>query len=390
MNGRRTFVQLLVLFVSTFLELVGYFMMSPWLLLQLSQAGVSTALSGLFAATSWLGIFLITPVASRLTGWLGRRPALWLSTAVPAAAALAYLASDWLTLWFVMTLASGLAAGLRWVLAEALVAELSPDRWRGRIVSLFATLLGLTFVTGPSLLAWMGPEHPRAPWLALSLLVAGLLSSLAMPALPESSEAPTAAQPTHHLGAAMRAHPAVMWAGLTGGFFEAGMASILPLWGLSLGMNGSDSALLASASGLGSTLLMLPTGLLADRWKVPGRGRQVLMVVASAIILFGTLALPLTPTQPLLAHGVAFAWGAGGGALYTLAMIDIGSRERGLALVNNTSGLDMCYTLGGLMASSCSGVLLQWAPSVGFPSLLAAVALLGLIALQLHRQTERH
>ena len=52
---------LVSIFGSTFFELVGYFMLLPFLLLRLKGAEVSTMVAGLFAATGWLGVFLVTP-----------------------------------------------------------------------------------------------------------------------------------------------------------------------------------------------------------------------------------------------------------------------------------------------------------------------------------------
>ena len=77
-----------------------------------------------------------------------------------------------------------------------------------------------------------------------------------------------------------------------------------------------------------------------------------------------------------------------GGSLYTLAMIDIGSREQGVTLVNSTAVLVLTYTLGSMCASSASGALLQWSPALGFPLALALVALVGWVALLRTRHRE--
>jgi hypothetical protein len=74
-------------------------------------------------------------------------------------------------------------------------------------------------------------------------------------------------------------------------------------------------------------------------------------------------------------------WGASGGALYTLAMIDIGAREKGITLVNSTAVLVLTYTLGGLVASASAGALIDWSPALGFPVVLIGVASIGLVAL---------
>ena len=84
---------------------------------------------------------------------------------------------------------------------------------------------------------------------------------------------------------------------------------------------------------------------------------------------------------PWLMWPVVACWGAAGAALYTLSMVDIGSRTKGLALVNSTSVLVLTYTLGGLVASGASGWLMDLSLKVGFPLVLVIVASLGLVTL---------
>jgi MFS family permease len=171
-------------------------------------------------------------------------------------------------------------------------------------------------------------------------------------------------------------------AGCIGGFFEAGLSSLLPLYGLAQGLSPTQSTLLVSASGLGSALMMLPAGLAADRWPV----RQVGLFCAR-INLLGCLLLPALVMWPQLqwvSWGVAFVWGGAGGALYTLAMVHIGHRLQGEALVRTTSVLVLSYTLGSMCAPALGGMALQWAGAFGLPLLLTSVALLGLRVLSRH------
>jgi hypothetical protein len=131
--------------------------------------------------------------------------------------------------------------------------------------------------------------------------------------------------------------------------------------------------------------MMLPAGLLADRmghhpeqrWGNEAQARHTLMRGCAWITLGATVAIPFVAGTPWLAAPVAFVWGGAGGCLYTLAMIDIGSREEGITLVNSTAVLVLSYTLGGVLAPALGAAALQWAPAVGFPALLLAVAALG-------------
>jgi MFS family permease len=377
------------IFGSTFLELIGYFMLLPLLLLRLKGDDVSSTVAGLFAACGWAGIFLSTPFSSWVAQRLGRRPALWLAAAIPAMASLGFALTDNLAIWFVLELLAGAASGLRWVLAEAVVAEFARPGQRGRYVGLFETMVGTTFVIGPALLVWVGPTSPAALWVAIGFIIAGLLWTFLVPALPPAADAATSPVGIRGVWRALVRHPIIMLAGFIGGFFESGVTSILPLYGLALGWSGAASALLVAASGLGSALMMLPVGLIADRFVDQAAGRRSLMVVLAMVTLGATIAVPLVAHVVWLAWPIVFLWGGAGGSLYTLAMIDIGGREFGVTLVNSTAVLVLTYTFGSMAASAMSGTLLQWSSSAGFPAVLASVAGIGCYALMRARRLAR-
>jgi len=377
---------LLSVFGSTLFQLSGIFMLSPLLLLLLKKADVSTTVAGLFAATTWLGIFIVTPFASAITHKLGRRPTMWLASTLPIAAAVGFLLSDVLWVWFALELMAGVAGGLRWVLAEAFIAEFAPPGKIGRYIGAYATMVGLTFVIGPALLAWVGPDNAQALWLVIALLAIGLAWTALIPALPPDLDHHTAGIGLHGLMNAVRAQPVIMLAGFLGGFFELGLASILPLYGLSLGLGVSAAALLVSVSGMGGTLAALPAGMIADRFDSPAQGRRNMMAICAALIFVSTCASPWVGHVPWLIWPTVAIWGASGGALYTLAMIDIGSREKGMTLVNATAVLVLTYTLGGLIAAGASGALLDLSHDAGFPALLIVMAGIGLAALLQNRR----
>ncbi len=365
---------LLAIFGSTLFQLTGIFMLSPLLLLLLRRAEVSNTVAGLFAATSWLGIFIITPFASQLTRRIGRRRALWLASTVPLATALGFLLTTRLEIWFVLELCASVAGGLRWVLAESFIAEFTPPDQRGGYIGAYATMIGLTFVVGPALLAWMGDASPYALWVVIAFLLTGLAWTALVPRTPPEHDADSAKVGFAGLWHAVAAHPVIMLAGFVGGYFELGLSSILPLYGLTLGMDTGAATLLVSVSGLGGMALAFPAGLLVDRLNNPVQGRRTLMLTLVFLLLVSSFVVLAVHGAPWLMWPVAALWGAAGGNLYTLTMTDISSREAGITLVNSTAVLVLAYTLGALVASSLSGALIDASPWVAFPLVLVLVS----------------
>ena len=372
---------LAAIFGSTFFSLVGYFILSPLLLLRLKGADVSSTVAGLFVATGWLGIFVMTPFASTVANRMGRRQCMWLASAVLMLCALLFTLTQQLVLWFALNLLSGIAMSLRWVLAEALIAEFCPPQKRGRYVGLFQTLVSATFIIGPALMVWLGPQSTFTLWAVNGLNLLGLLWTALIPRVPSAADAGTARVGLHGLWHALVEHPIIMLAGFVGGFFETGVTSILPLYGLALGLTGAAAAVMVSISGLGGVALTIPAGYISDRFVDQARGRRTLMVWSASVMLLATLVLPWVAQTPALAWPIVFIWGGAGGVLYSMSMTDIGAREKGITLVNSTAVLVLTYTLGGLVASGVSGALIDWSPGIAFPAVLVLVAAVGLAAL---------
>ncbi|MGH1359814.1 MAG: MFS transporter [Burkholderiaceae bacterium] len=360
---------------STFIALIGQFMLSPWLVFQLEGRGISASLIGWFSAASWLGLLLTTPFATQIVRAMGQRRALLLSLAVPLLTAIGITQTEHLLWWAGLSFLSGGAMSIRWIVAEACIAELAPDKRRGRIVSFYQTLLSVAFILAPSLLAWIKPTNPNAPWVAVAFLATGLAITCLVPRLTLADHSQ---EQSGFVGLmqAVRNNPAIVVAGFLGGIFELGITSLLPVYGLALGFASSTAALLIAASGAGSMMVMMPVGEAADRF-APHRIRLFLV----SLILLTSLSALGVSSWPWLLWGLAFLWGAGGGALYTVSMISLGRVARGSALISATAVLVLSYTSGGLIGPIIAGSSIDLSLTWGLGLVAASIAVSALLAI---------
>jgi len=381
-RGGSRLAGLAAVFAATCLGLVALFMFFPLLLFTLKGRGWPDAWVGGVAATEWLGLALGTPFVAAWVRRMGLRRAFLVSGVVPFVAYLAITLTPWPALWALLILVSGIAGSMRWIVAEASVAELAGAATRGRVVGLFGTMISLTYIAGPALLAWVGTEGDaveRSRWTAVAIGGLGVLVGLGMPQMNshhDAAGAPAARLGWRGIADALQAAPLLLVAGALGGFYEAGGTGVLPLYGLALGLGTGMAALLVSACGVGGTLTMAPAGLLADRWS-----HRRVYLLAAGLLALSSLAMLLVPAWPPLAYIVAAIWGGAGGATYTLAMADAGARGTGVALVNFTAVLVLSYTLGGSVAPLLGGLALSAAPGWGLPALMVAVAVIGWVVL---------
>jgi predicted MFS family arabinose efflux permease len=275
---------------------------------------------------------------------------------------------------------------MRWIVAETMVTQLAPDHQRGRIVGLFGTTISLTYIVGPAMLAWIGlhggtPEVCR--WTAVVFAAFGIALSSHVPAPPSGEDSKLEIEPRlglHGILDSMRTAPILMVTGALGGFFEAGSTGVLPLLGLALGLGEAKSAILLSACGLGGVMAMAPVGALADRLS-----HRWICVACSIVTAIASTGMALVWWWPPLSYVIAFVWGATGGALYTLAMVDIGHRGKGEHMVNFTSVLVLSYTAGGTLGPLLGGIALTLSTQWGLPALMTTAALIGLVAFSLSR-----
>ncbi|WP_028309921.1 MFS transporter [Derxia gummosa] len=391
--GRHARRSLLAAFSATFLELDAWFMLLPLLTLTLGARGVSPTVIGLFNASMWAGILVSSLVAGRITPRLGARGCFWLSGVLPLVALGGFFASDSLWLWFPLYLMAGFGSGLRWIVSEALVAELSPPERRGRIVGLYQTMVGTTFIIGPALLGLTGAEGRLPLFVIGALLVASLVCAAALPSNVQTlANADAGSAP--HLGdrhdasrppgllARLRAMPSLALAGFVGGVFESGTPGLMPLVGLHWHWTPEAAAMLVAINGVGGTLMMWPVGELADRLD----HRRVSRVAVAALVL-GSIALPFAGTISALAWAIVFCWGAAGGTLYTLNLLGAASVLEGAALVDGAALLVGAYTVGGMVAPALGGAAFDHFGVPGLAMLLAAIALgAGLPAIRASRR----
>lgn len=359
---------LVVLVMSTFVALIGHFMMSPWLVFQLNLRGLPPPMIGWFSASSWLGLLLITPFAARIIRVLGRRRALLASLEIPLLTAVSIALVDHVLWWAAMAFLGGAAMSVRWIVTEACIAELTPARRRGRIISIYQTLLGMAFIFSPALLAWLEPTNPNTPWVVAGFVLAGLLITHLVPVLQlnDSTAQHTGLRGLIH---AARQYPAIVIAGFVGGMFELGIHSMLPVYSLMMGFTASAAALLLSVGGVGSTVAMIPVGEAADRYPA-----QKLIPILIGTVLLACLSALGVAFWPAWLWAIAFIWGASGGALYTVSMISLSRSTHGSALISATAVLVLSYTLGGLLGPIIAGHAIELSDHWGLGIATAAVA----------------
>lgn len=343
---------------------VGIGFTTPLLALLLDQRGIGTALNGLNAAAAFFGVVLGPLLTPALARRFGIRRFLLMCMALDFALFLLMKPFDSFVAWLVLRAALGLFGSSIFTATEAWINLLADDKSRGRIIGVYTAVLYGGFASGPLLLQATG----IAGW--LPFLAVSSVTLVAMLPLLGAADAgfagPADRPPAGPLAMFVRAPFLLLAAAFFGTVEQAGF-SVLPLWGVRVGMPPDEAATLLTATSLGALVLLPLVGWLSDMMP-----RSRVMLLCAAAGLMGVLLLPVAAGT----HGLyvlLFLWSGVTAGIYPVALGMAGARFSGEELVSINAALVICYGLGGLLGPLFAGAALAlWSPN-GFVAALALV-----------------
>jgi len=346
---------------------VAVSILPPLLSLNLSGRGVSERTIGWLVATIALSAMAATPIAPRLAMRFGT--ATTIAVLTPLAGSLiplAWIIHD-LRILFPLVFVYGALVTSCFVLSEYWINAITPDRRRGLVMGIYATLLSLGFATGPAIISIVGYDSLR-PFVIGSLILAfaGFPAMLAHRHSPRFRE-----QQTHRFTSFILAVPMATFGVFCFAMGESSGFAFLPLWGISLGYSDYLVPMLASAMTLGNVFFQIPLGLIADRID-----RRIILLMCGLAGALGMAVAWAVSVNPILLMLTLFVWGGVTAGLYTVGLAHLAGRYRGANLANANAAFIFCYALGMLIGPGAVGESMTAYPVAGFPAFLGASFLL--------------
>ena len=352
----------------------------PLFTLLMQRQGISPALIGLSAAMMPVGLILsasFVPVAVRLFG------ARNLGVGCALAGALCFLAIGYLqnwVAWFVIRFLVGFAINPLYVLGEVWALSLAPPSRRGRVMGVFNALMGAGYAAGPLILIAVG-SRGWPPFIAATagfLLCALILRAVSAKLTGFEDDG----QPSGGVAGFARLAPALLLAVLVSAAVQQSTYSLIPVFGSGFGLPEARQAALVTALSLGNIILQIPLGLMAERFG--GRAMIVFCALATASC---AISLPLLIATPFI-WPVLVVMGAVGYGVYTMALIELGTRFKGTILVAGNAAFALMWGVGGIVGPPGAGALMQVIGPLGLPAVIVGLDFL-LVAFALYRSLQR-
>lgn len=185
---------LLVLFLTVFIDLIGFGMVIPFLSFYAREYGASGATVGAIVGIYSIMQFFFAPVWGRLSDRVGRRPVLLISLTASFTGYLLFAFSHSIALLFISRLVAGIG-GANIGTAQAYIADSTGPEERAKGMGLIGAAFGLGFILGPpmsGILSSIGTKHGLHGNLLPGLVAAGLSFTaflIALSVLAESKPA---------------------------------------------------------------------------------------------------------------------------------------------------------------------------------------------------------
>jgi DHA1 family tetracycline resistance protein-like MFS transporter len=160
---------LLIIFLTIFVNLVGFGIIIPLLPFYAETFGASPLMIGLLFAVFSLCQLLAAPALGDLSDRYGRRPILVFSLAGTVASFVMLAVAHSVVMLFAARIVDGLSGG-NISTARAYVADVTEPKDRARAYGLIGAAFGLGFILGPALSGILAPISYTAPiWAAAAL-----------------------------------------------------------------------------------------------------------------------------------------------------------------------------------------------------------------------------
>lgn len=355
----------------------------PLFTLLMQQQGMSPAAIGASAAMMPLGLILSASMVPTLVRLVGMRQ-LAIGCALMGAMCFFLIGAlqNWVG-WFLLRFLLGVIINPLYVLGEVWALSLTAPNRRGRMMGVFNTVMSAAYASGPLALTFIG----IGGWKPFLFGFGGFcLASLGLAVvsrrLPSIDFGHESGEGRKGVFAFWAVAPALLTAVCVSAASLQANVALLPVFGAGFDLPETILPRLVTALSVGNIFIQLPLGIAAERIRP-----RVLIVFCACVTVCAAALLPLlistVAVWPLL-----MLMGGMGYGVYTMALVDLGNRFTGQALVTGNAAFAMMWGMGGMVGAPGAGVLMQLIGPVGLP-IVIMILMSTLIILTILRNIRR-
>ena len=322
---------------------------------------------GIVCGASAVGVVSSAYYAPKLAARYGYIATINVGLVVAAIMTVAFRFTDNYGLWLALRFVSGLGLGLHWVLTEAWLANIVTEKYRTRVMAIYATAISIGFAVGP-IVIWLFGALSIIPFIIMgALLILAALPILRLKGHEPKDSQTRSASPLILIKKA----PTVASACIVVGSVDLALISLLPAMITRTPEAAPILALIiVPAMAIGATILQYPIAIIADKHGL----RKVGVMTVCAGLIFASLipfflgSVLITLLLGFFAAGLVYA-------LYSIGLAMLSRRFSGAEIVAANAGFVILFELSNLMGPWVAGFLLDINMRYGLPIFTCAIGI---------------
>lgn len=370
---------LLVILVAGIVGLTfGYTL--PLLSLIMERDSIGPTLIGISAATESAAILLIGPLVPGIIRALGLRRIMSMAIIVAIITLCGIGATDPLLEWFPLRFVLGGAIFIVLIASDIWITEGATKRRRGLMLAIYGTSVTTGIAIGPLLVPLVSDYG------SLSILIGAIiLASSLVPLILVNGFYPTMQKLDRKQAfKILKAIPIILTAALVFGMVDSSVLSLLPVFGLHLGIGEDKAVQLVSFFVAGAVFLQLPIGWLSDQF-----GRQLLIQLCALSGGAASITFYFVTNIYWASWGCLFIIGGTSAALYTVSLAKLGDSYSGGNLATAISIIAMIFAVGSTAGPIVGGIAISLWDPYGLNMVIIGSFVLVCLASILVRSTKR-
>ncbi|WP_416191797.1 MFS transporter [Neisseria sp. CCUG12390] len=357
------------LFASVFFLFAGFGLFLNSAGVKLAEMGVDNIVIGALNAAFFAGASLSAVAAHRIVSGVGHIRSFSVFGAVFAMASLMHLMTENLTAWGILRTVLGFCYFSMLMIAESWFAEQSAQDKRARVLAVYNLVYYLAFTLGILLLSFnLSSDNVfvLGTLLVMTAMLPVSLTRMKAPQIPPRQKI--------NVPRVLAIAPLAFVTAFLAGVLVNGLFTMASVFLLQQSFTLKQISVFLTTAMVGGFVVQLPLAKLSDKF---GRRNAILGCSALACVAAacGLAAMVMRLDTPVVHNAVAFAFGCGLFGLYALSIARANDRlPNNMNTVEVSRSLLFCYGLGSLAAPLLLGVVMDYAPKLGFYALYAAAA----------------
>lgn len=375
-------ISIAIALVCGFASSIGFGILAPLFTMRMDDLKISNAEIGVMVTIVGLAPLVFTPFVPNFMARVAVKPALAIAISLVITLYALLTQFDGPLMWTFLRFLFAILLTFLFVASESWILELAPEKYRGRVLGLYATIFSGGFGLGGVLISIFGYQSNATIYVAIAINI--LVLPLLLMVKSQSATKPHASQIGYKkIIANIFLTPFLFIPALAMGGIETAAFNFFPIWVRKTGLHDNMSGFLISAAAFGNLLLQGPIGILADK-----KGRKTAMIFIAIVAFLGPFALMLTHNSSAILLIVAI-WSGCVTGYYTMGLMGLAQHYGSGQLSVANASFGTMYCLGQFVAPLIGGVLLQVLGANAFMLGLAITGILPILFLVSGKNTAK-